>query len=184
MASLAQKAGGTAGSSAAWTATIAALIGTATVAVSASDRALSAPQIIEKAAGIRRLLPYQGLRKGWENPPRFAGHWGVALLNDALLRRLSGAGSGRIAQLVEQLTLNQRVPGSSPGAPTKQEQSLATLANQNGPFSWKASLIRSEVRSRTEFKLLRALSLFLHPSRYEIQRADRLVQVEYMLVVD
>src|SRR5262249_25657089 len=27
-------------------------------------------------------------------------------------------GSGRIAQLVEQLTLNQRVPGSSPGAPT------------------------------------------------------------------
>ena len=25
---------------------------------------------------------------------------------------------GRIAQLVEQLTLNQRVPGSSPGAPT------------------------------------------------------------------
>jgi hypothetical protein len=27
-------------------------------------------------------------------------------------------GVGRIAQLVEQLTLNQRVPGSSPGAPT------------------------------------------------------------------
>src|SRR5262249_45028468 len=26
--------------------------------------------------------------------------------------------AGRIAQLVEQLTLNQRVPGSSPGAPT------------------------------------------------------------------
>ena len=25
---------------------------------------------------------------------------------------------GRIAQLVEQLTLNQRVPGSNPGAPT------------------------------------------------------------------
>jgi hypothetical protein len=29
------------------------------------------------------------------------------------------AGSGRIAQLVEQMTLNHRVPGSSPGAPTK-----------------------------------------------------------------
>src|SRR5262249_28759999 len=29
---------------------------------------------------------------------------------------------GRIAQLVEQLTLNQRVPGSSPGAPTKLSQ--------------------------------------------------------------
>src|ERR1019366_8700665 len=28
------------------------------------------------------------------------------------------AGSGRIAQLVEQMTLNHRVPGSSPGAPT------------------------------------------------------------------
>ncbi|CAN0504480.1 unnamed protein product, partial [Phaeothamnion confervicola] len=27
-------------------------------------------------------------------------------------------GSGRIAQLVEQMTLNHRVPGSSPGAPT------------------------------------------------------------------
>jgi hypothetical protein len=32
---------------------------------------------------------------------------------------------GRIAQLVEQLTLNQRVPGSSPGAPTKQNNDLA-----------------------------------------------------------
>src|SRR5262249_29150651 len=29
---------------------------------------------------------------------------------------------GRIAQLVEQLTLNQRVPCSSPGAPTKKAQ--------------------------------------------------------------
>ena len=33
-------------------------------------------------------------------------------------RRLFRTRSGRIAQLVEQLTLNQRVPGSSPGAPT------------------------------------------------------------------
>src|SRR2546429_152974 len=32
---------------------------------------------------------------------------------------LGGGKFGRIAQLVEQLTLNQRVPGSSPGAPTK-----------------------------------------------------------------
>ena len=52
-------------------------------------------------------------------PRRFAGHRGIALLNDALLRRLFRAGSGRIAQLVEQMTLNHRVPGSSPGAPTK-----------------------------------------------------------------
>src|SRR5262249_59934197 len=34
------------------------------------------------------------------------------------LRGDRGRHSGRIAQLVEQLTLNQRVPGSSPGAPT------------------------------------------------------------------
>src|SRR5277367_5707475 len=35
------------------------------------------------------------------------------------------AGSGRIAQLVEQMTLNHRVPGSSPGAPTKLFKNLA-----------------------------------------------------------
>ena len=58
-------------------------------------------------------------RDGLGITPRLAGHRGIALLNDALLRRLSGAGSGRIAQLVEQMTLNHRVPGSSPGAPTK-----------------------------------------------------------------
>src|SRR5688572_5590809 len=34
--------------------------------------------------------------------------------------------AGRIAQLVEQLTLNQRVPGSSPGAPTNQIKHLAS----------------------------------------------------------
>src|SRR6202795_960463 len=58
----------------------------------------------------------------WPGKPRpIAGHRGVALLNDALLRRLSGPVSGRIAQLVEQMTLNHRVPGSSPGAPTKEK---------------------------------------------------------------
>src|SRR5262249_37930519 len=35
--------------------------------------------------------------------------------------------SGRIAQLVEQLTLNQRVPGSSPGAPTNKSKDLAEI---------------------------------------------------------
>lgn len=34
-------------------------------------------------------------------------------------------GCGRIAQLVEQLTLNQRVLGSSPSAPTNQNQSVS-----------------------------------------------------------
>ena len=37
--------------------------------------------------------------------------------------------SGRIAQLVEQLTLNQRVQGSSPCAPTNQHQTLSRLTN-------------------------------------------------------
>src|SRR4029077_18736099 len=36
-----------------------------------------------------------------------------------------GGHFGRIAQLVEQLTLNQRVPGSSPGAPTNRINHLA-----------------------------------------------------------
>ena len=39
--------------------------------------------------------------------------------------------SGRIAQLVEQLTLNQRVPGSSPGAPTNPIKDLEPSA-RNG----------------------------------------------------
>jgi hypothetical protein len=47
---------------------------------------------------------------------RFPGQWELALLQDRALS--SGGIFGRIAQLVEQLTLNQRVPGSSPGAPT------------------------------------------------------------------
>jgi hypothetical protein len=33
--------------------------------------------------------------------------------------------------------LNRRVPGSSPGAPTKQGKHLQHFA-QNGPFSWEA----------------------------------------------
>ena len=64
-------------------------------------------------------------RNGRGIPRHFAGHRGIALLNDPLLRRLSGPVSGRIAQLVEQMTLNHRVPGSSPGAPTKLFKNLA-----------------------------------------------------------
>ena len=52
------------------------------------------------------------------------------------------------------MSLNQRVPGSSPGAPTKQDQVLLGNSSQNGLFSWETSLIRYEVRSRTELKLL------------------------------
>ena len=76
--------------------------------------------------------PFAGAAEARENSLRFAGHRGVALLNDALLRGLFRTGSGRIAQLVEQMTLNHRVPGSSPGAPTKPFKHLAVW-NQNEP---------------------------------------------------
>jgi hypothetical protein len=45
------------------------------------------------------------------------------------------------------MPLNQRVPGSSPGAATKQDQALPTLANQNGPFSLKTSLRLAAISS-------------------------------------
>jgi hypothetical protein len=51
-----------------------------------------------------------------------ACHPHVALLHAAVPAGISGSGSGRIAQLVEQVTLNHRVLGSSPSAPTKISQ--------------------------------------------------------------
>src|SRR5262245_38916739 len=54
-------------------------------------------------------------------PPGVAGLAGMALLHEP------GLCAGRIAQLVEQLTLNQRVPGSSPGAPTNNPNSDAAF---------------------------------------------------------
>ncbi len=40
------------------------------------------------------------------------------MLDKSLINRLSINDIGRLAQLVEQLTLNQRVAGSIPAAPT------------------------------------------------------------------
>ena len=79
-----------------------------------------------EAAGFRRLFRILSLRTKlgklspacWTSGGRFAKR-----------RPLEGfpvPSAGRIAQLVEQLTLNQRVPGSSPGAPTKLINSLGT----------------------------------------------------------
>ena len=48
-------------------------------------------------------------------PRYYAWHLLPGVLDNSLSAFI---GVGRIAQLVEQLTLNQRVPGSSPGAPT------------------------------------------------------------------
>src|SRR6202011_4899235 len=80
----------------------------------------------------------------WPGKPRpIAGHRGVALLNDALLRRLPGLSSGRIAQLVEQMTLNHRVPGSSPGAPTKLFNHLAEI-----PRERRSSKVTGEVTTQ------------------------------------
>src|SRR4029453_3803924 len=59
-----------------------------------------------------------------------ARQWQSPLLS----RRLaitSRSNSGRIAQLVEQLTLNQRVQGSSPCAPTIEINSLARSQKSN-----------------------------------------------------
>src|SRR5579871_1169182 len=61
------------------------------------------------------------------HPPRSGGRCqsGTSDGRSYLLNPLKSKGFGRIAQLVEQLTLNQRVPGSSPGAPTKQVKTSA-----------------------------------------------------------
>src|ERR1700744_4635214 len=50
----------------------------------------------------------------WTGPAGFA----TSPPSSAATLRALIFSDGRIAQLVEQLTLNQRVPGSSPGAPT------------------------------------------------------------------
>ena len=57
-------------------------------------------------------------RAGFLQMGCIAGQPRAALLQHASLRGSPASRPGRIAQLVEQLTLNQRVPGSSPGAPT------------------------------------------------------------------
>ena len=62
-----------------------------------------------------------GVPRGWTQPNRFA--------TAPALQRDHGGGKffGRIAQLVEQLTLNQRVVGSSPTAPTKEIKKFINL---------------------------------------------------------
>src|SRR5262245_36237053 len=71
----------------------------------------------------RRLSRFLGaVNRGRAAPdfvPAFPGQPRIALLQDPAQTGFPRDGhSGRIAQLVEQLTLNQRVLGSSPSAPT------------------------------------------------------------------
>src|SRR3954449_7727048 len=77
---------------------------------------------------LRARLRKVGVPRGWTQPNRFA--------TAPALQRDHGGGKffGRIAQLVEQLTLNQRVPGSSPGAPTNPIKHLADVpSSTHGP---------------------------------------------------
>src|SRR5246127_5945752 len=116
-------AGGAAGWNATWPATATRA---ATAAATGSDPLKPARRGAHKPPESGGFFVSAGGRRHGENCGCIAGHRGGALLNDApLATGPSGCRSGRIAQLVEQLTLNQRVPGSSPGAPTKQSQILS-----------------------------------------------------------
>ena len=82
-----------------------------------------------EGAGQRSLAQAggpQGLRKRMHRGvSAVAGQRRIALLHDpASAASPAGRHSGRIAQLVEQLTLNQRVLGSSPSAPTNKIKGL------------------------------------------------------------
>src|ERR1700759_4867918 len=119
----AAKAGGIAGWNTAWAvpgmATAAAASGSEAIASRAACATAKPPE----SGGFLREAPPGGAGK---KSARFAGHRGVALLNDRPCKGFPERRFfGRIAQLVEQLTLNQRVPGSSPGAPTKLFNNLA-----------------------------------------------------------
>ncbi len=80
------------------------------------------PRRARRRPGSRRDRP-GGFSLSFRGLPRRPGGHAACqgprpLLTDARLARFPPRQSGRIAQLVEQLTLNQRVQGSSPCAPT------------------------------------------------------------------
>ena len=79
---------------------------------------------MREAAGIRRLFAVRGLPQGAGKLVVLCWTMGGRFAKRPPSRRLFRTSSGRIAQLVEQLTLNQRVPGSSPGAPTKSPKQI------------------------------------------------------------
>src|SRR5215813_13374894 len=82
---------------------------------------------------MRSVLPFE---PGWQRADGtlkratlLPGQCGTTLLQHAS----TPARLGRIAQLVEQLTLNQRVQGSSPCAPTIDLETLFSVLLQNKP---------------------------------------------------
>ncbi len=90
----------------------------------------------------------------WTGPPTFARCGAPS------------SGDGRIAQLVEQLTLNQRVLGSSPSAPTKIPTKNSDLAKDFGLVASQPKRLGSTARSESSF--------YAYGVRGTIRRANRL----------
>jgi hypothetical protein len=80
--------------------------------------------------------------------PVSAGQSDGPLLNAGPCRaKPRGGCDGRIAQLVEQLTLNQRVQGSSPCAPTIEIKGLADIRQPYTPAKPRFSDLASDLSS-------------------------------------
>ena len=111
-------------------------------------------------------------------------HWG---LNAGLKTRLS---EWPLILLGNHAPLNQRVPGSSPGAPTKQVSLFANGFAGSRPrtkrvscdvFCGRTSHGRIAVRPFLRFSIFSFVSV---PSPHLVERADLTVQVEYALVAE
>ena len=96
---------------------------------------VNAHPIEEVGAKLRAMMPWIGKNKLVDKAQELNG--AVSALDTATAPLLKGAAlrgghgprafDGRIAQLVEQLTLNQRVQGSSPCAPTIEINDLSPI---------------------------------------------------------
>jgi len=74
--------------------------------------------------------------------------------------KAGGATGKSLIVLDPRLSLNQRVPGSSPGAPTKSNKALAMIEHQNGSFSLEIGMIRLNFGETTWFDALCLCPLF------------------------
>jgi hypothetical protein len=89
--------------------------------------------------------------------PAFPGQPGGPLLHDAGPRACRGIPRcGRIAQLVEQLTLNQRVQGSSPCAPTTKSATYAKLDGASGSGQRRVSRRMKQRRKKPPHQTCRS----------------------------
>ena len=104
-------------------------------------KTLSAPAASGACSALRPLRPLR-----WTPSPPFAKTRPPA-------DRLRSHQSGRIAQAVEQLTLNQRVPGSSPGAPTLKPRRFLRFGGIPVPVSsTSTTCIRPSLRARNAMR--------------------------------